>query len=133
MRRRSRGSMLMGWPASQWIAGWVQSRTPRRTSTACCRRASLLDDNSLKRPWGGACADLARFHTTIWAAATIMVSAIAATTAGSAQTPRIVATTTDLASLAQSVVGDLARVDVLIPPGADPEAFEPRPSDLAKL
>jgi ABC-type Zn uptake system ZnuABC Zn-binding protein ZnuA len=62
-----------------------------------------------------------------------MVSAIAAPKAGSAQTPRIVATTTDLASLAQSVVGDLARVDVLIPPGADPEAFEPRPSDLAKL
>jgi manganese/iron transport system substrate-binding protein len=46
---------------------------------------------------------------------------------------RIVATTADLASLAQSVAGDFAQVDVLIPPGADPEAFEPRPSDLAKL
>jgi ABC-type Zn uptake system ZnuABC Zn-binding protein ZnuA len=54
-------------------------------------------------------------------------------TIASAQTLRIVATTTDLASLARSVAGELAQVDVLIPPGADPEAFEPRPSDLAKL
>ncbi len=46
---------------------------------------------------------------------------------------RVVATTTDLASLAHTVAGDLASVDVMIPPGADPEAFEPRPSDLAKL
>jgi ABC-type Zn uptake system ZnuABC Zn-binding protein ZnuA len=50
-----------------------------------------------------------------------------------AQTPRIVATTTDLANLARSITGELAQVDVMIPPGADPEAFEPRPSDLAKL
>jgi ABC-type Zn uptake system ZnuABC Zn-binding protein ZnuA len=49
------------------------------------------------------------------------------------QNVRMVATTTDLASLARSVAGDLASVDVLISPGADPEAFEPRPSDLAKL
>ena len=58
----------------------------------------------------------------------ILVCAIA-----SAQTPRIVATTTDLANLARSIAGELAQVDVMIPPGADPEAFEPRPSDLAKL
>jgi ABC-type Zn uptake system ZnuABC Zn-binding protein ZnuA len=44
-----------------------------------------------------------------------------------------VATTADLANLARSVAGELAQVDVMIPPGADPEAFEPRPSDLAKL
>jgi ABC-type Zn uptake system ZnuABC Zn-binding protein ZnuA len=50
-----------------------------------------------------------------------------------AQALRIVATTTDLASLARSVAGELAQVDVLIPAGADPEAYEPRPSDLAKL
>jgi ABC-type Zn uptake system ZnuABC Zn-binding protein ZnuA len=61
-------------------------------------------------------------------AMTILLSAFA-----SAQTPRIVATTTDLANLARSITGELAQVDVMIPPGADPEAFEPRPSDLAKL
>jgi ABC-type Zn uptake system ZnuABC Zn-binding protein ZnuA len=46
---------------------------------------------------------------------------------------RVVATTSDLASLAQAVAGDLAQVETIIPPAADPEAFEPRPSDLAKL
>jgi ABC-type Zn uptake system ZnuABC Zn-binding protein ZnuA len=46
---------------------------------------------------------------------------------------RVVATTSDLASLAHAVAGDLAQVETIIPPAADPEAFEPRPSDLAKL
>ncbi len=46
---------------------------------------------------------------------------------------RVVATTSDLASLAQAVTADLAQVETIIPPAADPEAFEPRPSDLAKL
>ena len=46
---------------------------------------------------------------------------------------RVVATTSDLASLAEAITGDLAQVETIIPPAADPEAFEPRPSDLAKL
>jgi ABC-type Zn uptake system ZnuABC Zn-binding protein ZnuA len=46
---------------------------------------------------------------------------------------RVVATTSDLASLAHAVAGDLAQVETIIPPAADPEAFEPRPSDFAKL
>jgi ABC-type Zn uptake system ZnuABC Zn-binding protein ZnuA len=50
-----------------------------------------------------------------------------------AQTIRMVATTSDLASLAQAVAGDLAQVETIIPPATDPEAFEPRPSDLAML
>ena len=45
----------------------------------------------------------------------------------------MVATTSDLASLAQAVARDLAQVDTIVPPAADPEAFEPRPSDLARL
>jgi ABC-type Zn uptake system ZnuABC Zn-binding protein ZnuA len=50
-----------------------------------------------------------------------------------ARSMRIVASTSDLASLAQAVAGDLAQVDTIVPPAADPEAFEPRPSDLARL
>ena len=50
-----------------------------------------------------------------------------------ARTMRVLATTSDLASLAQAVAGDLAQVETIIPPTADPEAFEPRPSDLARL
>ena len=46
---------------------------------------------------------------------------------------RILATTSDLASLARSMTSGLAQVELLIPPGADAEAFEPRPSDLLKL
>ena len=46
---------------------------------------------------------------------------------------RVVATTSDLASLAEAVTGDLAQVETIIPLAADPEAFEPRPSDFAKL
>jgi ABC-type Zn uptake system ZnuABC Zn-binding protein ZnuA len=62
-----------------------------------------------------------------------LVAILFSTTLAHAQPLRIVATTSDLASLARSVVGETAQIDVMIPAGADPEAFEPRPSDLARL
>jgi ABC-type Zn uptake system ZnuABC Zn-binding protein ZnuA len=68
------------------------------------------------------CAPLAGIFATL-----IAVSAAAA------QTLRVVATTGDLASLARAVTSDLAQVESFIPPATDPEAFEPRPSDLARL
>ena len=46
---------------------------------------------------------------------------------------RVVTTTTDLAALAAAVGGDLVTVESIVPAGADPEAFEPRPGDLGKL
>jgi ABC-type Zn uptake system ZnuABC Zn-binding protein ZnuA len=46
---------------------------------------------------------------------------------------RVVATTSDLAALAQAVGGDLVSVESLIPAANDPEAFEPRPGDLDRL
>jgi ABC-type Zn uptake system ZnuABC Zn-binding protein ZnuA len=46
---------------------------------------------------------------------------------------RIVATTTDLGSLAREVGGDLVDVTVLVPAGADPESFEPKPTDALRL
>jgi ABC-type Zn uptake system ZnuABC Zn-binding protein ZnuA len=67
------------------------------------------------------------------AAFATLAAALFSATIANAQALRILATTTDLASLARSVAGDLAHVEGMIPPGADPEAFEPRPSDLAKL
>ena len=45
----------------------------------------------------------------------------------------VVATTTDLAALVAVVGGDLVTVEAIVPAGADPEAFEPRPGDLGKL
>jgi ABC-type Zn uptake system ZnuABC Zn-binding protein ZnuA len=71
-----------------------------------------------------------------WLALSVLVGSIAVPAAAqttTAPTFHIVATTSDLASLARSVAGDLAHVESIVPPGADPEAFEPRPSDLAKL
>jgi ABC-type Zn uptake system ZnuABC Zn-binding protein ZnuA len=62
-----------------------------------------------------------------------LLAALSAAPTADAQTRRIVATTSDLASLARSVAGKHAEVESIVPPEADPEAFEPRPSDLAKL
>jgi len=45
----------------------------------------------------------------------------------------VVATTTDLAALVAVVGGNLVTVESIVPPGVDPEAFEPRPGDLGKL
>ena len=46
---------------------------------------------------------------------------------------RVVTTTTDLAALAAAVGGELVTVESIVPAGADPEAFTPRPGDLGKL
>src|SRR5206468_2619390 len=46
---------------------------------------------------------------------------------------RVVATTADLAALAAAVGGDLVEVQTIVPPGSDPEAFEPRPGDIDRL
>lgn len=46
---------------------------------------------------------------------------------------RVVATTTDMASLAAAVGGDLVTVESIIPAATDPEAFEPRPGDFDKI
>jgi ABC-type Zn uptake system ZnuABC Zn-binding protein ZnuA len=44
-----------------------------------------------------------------------------------------VATITPLGWLVEELGGERVRVSVLVPPGASPHAFEPRPSDLAAL
>ena len=46
---------------------------------------------------------------------------------------RVVATTTDMAALVAVVGGDLVEVETIVPPATDPEAFEPRPSDLDRV
>jgi ABC-type Zn uptake system ZnuABC Zn-binding protein ZnuA len=63
----------------------------------------------------------------------LVLGALSFTPVAGQQRLNIVTTTTDLASLAQAVAGDVAAIESIIPPGADPEAFEPRPSDLGKL
>jgi len=62
---------------------------------------------------------------TLAAAVAAVAPALAAT--------RVVATTADLAALAAAVGENLVEVDTVVPPGGDPEAFEPRPGDLDKV
>jgi len=45
----------------------------------------------------------------------------------------VVATIVPLAWLAEELGGERVRVHALVPPGASPHAFEPRPSDLARV
>lgn len=45
----------------------------------------------------------------------------------------VVATTSDIASLVSAVGGEVVQVKTIVPPGTDPEAFEPRVSDLSML
>lgn len=45
---------------------------------------------------------------------------------------RVVATTTDPAALVAAVGGDLVSVESIVP-AVDPEAYEPRPGDIAKV
>ncbi len=45
----------------------------------------------------------------------------------------VVTTTTLVGDVTAQVGGDLIALDVLLPPGADPHAFEPRPQDVARV
>jgi ABC-type Zn uptake system ZnuABC Zn-binding protein ZnuA len=74
-----------------------------------------------------------RGNFALRAALAAVIATFLASTVASAQRLRVVATTGDLASIARAVTGDLAQVETFIPPASDPEAFEPRPSDLARL
>ena len=46
---------------------------------------------------------------------------------------RILTTTTILADLARNVAGDLATVESLLPPGADPHTYQASPADVARI
>lgn len=87
----------------------------------------MLRGSSFRNP------EAARGRLAPCAALVCIAATFLAPSAASAQHLRVVATTGDLASLAQAVTGDLAQIETFIPAAADPEAFEPRPSDLAKL
>src|SRR4051794_13675424 len=59
------------------------------------------------------------------------------TSGGSASTPaaklNVVATTVQITALTREVGGDRIKLTGLIPAGADPHEFEPRPSDLTNI
>ncbi len=47
--------------------------------------------------------------------------------------PRVLASTSIIADIAQNVAGDRLKVEMLLPLGVDPHAYQPRPSDAAKV
>jgi ABC-type Zn uptake system ZnuABC Zn-binding protein ZnuA len=61
-----------------------------------------------------------------------VVLGLASAPAGGAPLPAV-ATITPLGFLVQELGGERVSVHVLVPPGASPHAFEPRPSDLAAV
>jgi len=52
---------------------------------------------------------------------------------GAQERVRIITTTTDLKSLAEAVGGDRVIVTSLVPPSFDPEEYQPKPQDVARL
>jgi ABC-type Zn uptake system ZnuABC Zn-binding protein ZnuA len=69
-----------------------------------------------------------RRRATGWLATTVLWLSVLAS--AEAQ-PLVVTTTPDLKSIVEAVAGGSVRVESLVPPGADPEAFEPRPSHVS--
>jgi ABC-type Zn uptake system ZnuABC Zn-binding protein ZnuA len=66
--------------------------------------------------------------------ALLAVAMLASPTPATAQDAlAIVTTTTDLRSLVEAVGGDRVSVVSLVPPNFDPEEYQPRPQDLARL
>jgi ABC-type Zn uptake system ZnuABC Zn-binding protein ZnuA len=63
----------------------------------------------------------------------VLAAATIAAAVPAAGVVRVVATTTDMAALVAVVGGDLVEVETIVPPATDPEAFEPRPSDLDRV
>jgi len=63
----------------------------------------------------------------------LLMAAALSSAASSSAAMRVVATTTDLAALCAEVGRDLIAVESIVPAGADPEAFEPRPGDIERL
>jgi ABC-type Zn uptake system ZnuABC Zn-binding protein ZnuA len=70
----------------------------------------------------------------LWGAAVIACWALlSAESAGASERLRIVTTTSDLKSLAEAVGGDRVTVTNLVPPHFDPEEYQPKPQDIARL
>lgn len=67
----------------------------------------------------------------------LLFTLAACTPSASSPDPRtgtvVLASTTFLADLARNVAGDRLEVESLLPPGADPHAYQASPSDVAKI
>src|SRR5215218_5981322 len=122
--------------ARRWTAALARSRIRRRTCIVSCRRASGRPRNNMgrsglppqPRPYSE------RPVLLLVRLAIVACWALTFVEPGGAQEPlRIVTTTTDLKSLAEAVGGDRVIVTSLVPPSFDPEEYQPKPQDVARL
>lgn len=77
-----------------------------------------------------------RFLTLIALASTVLGSVVPASCGGSVEEsdrPTVVATTAVLGAVVEELVGDAARVTVLVPNGADPHDWEPSAKDVESV
>lgn len=65
--------------------------------------------------------------------ASLFLTACGSTPQPSNDTVRVLASTTFLADIAQNVAGDRLQVESLLPVDTDPHAYQPAPSDVAKI
>ncbi|MBK5221854.1 MAG: zinc ABC transporter substrate-binding protein [Acidimicrobiia bacterium] len=79
-------------------------------------------------------------ETTAWrtgltalVACTCGLAACTGPSADSTDGPLVIATTSIIGDVVSSIVGDAARVEVLIPAGSDPHSFEPSAREIASL
>lgn len=63
----------------------------------------------------------------------LVIGLFSASGIGAQDRLNVLATTTIIADVARSIGGDLVDVDALVPPNADVHAFEPAPTDAARL
>jgi len=68
-----------------------------------------------------------------WGLISLVAALMCAGIAIAGEPLRIVATTTDLRSLAEMVGGDRVRVTHIVPPNVDAEEYQPKPQDLNRI
>ena len=75
------------------------------------------------------------FNTVMWMTtlAALFLTACGSATTDSDGALSVLASTSFLADISQNVAGDRVQVQSLLPIGADPHAYQPAPSDVAKI
>jgi ABC-type Zn uptake system ZnuABC Zn-binding protein ZnuA len=63
----------------------------------------------------------------------VVLASLLLSAANAEQKLQVVTTTTDLSSLVEAVGGDRVAVTSLVPPSFDPEEYQPKPGDVARL
>src|SRR4051812_22303578 len=71
----------------------------------------------------------------VFALISSLLNACSGTPSASSQTNslKVLATETFLGDIAQNVAGERVKVEILVPFGVDPHAFEPKPQDIARI